>query len=187
MNTRFSSYLAPKLEARPVFGNQLGVFALEPIKKGELLGVFGGDAMTGAQLAQVPENIRPLSIQVEEDLYLVSLDPSPGDRFNHCCDPNAGLEGQIAMVALRDIEPGEQVCFDYAMCDGSPYDEFECQCGSPHCRGRITGNDWQIPELQRRYAGHFMPYLQRRIDALRKERYEREKVNGRYAAMTVKG
>lgn len=170
MNTRLSSYLAPRLEARPVFGDQLGVFAMAPIQQGELLAVFGGDVLTGEQLAQVPEAIRPLSIQVEEDLYLVSLDPSPGDRFNHSCSPNAGLEGQIAMVALRDIEPGEQVCFDYATCDGSPYDEFECQCGSPHCRGRITGNDWQIPDLQRRYAGHFMPYLQRRIDRIKKQK-----------------
>lgn len=169
MNKRLSSYLAPKLEARPVFGEQLGVFAVEPIQKGELLGVFGGDVMTFEQLEQVPGKLRPLSIQVEENLYLVSLDPSPGDRFNHCCNPNAGMNGQIALVALRDIEAGEHVCFDYAMCDGSDYDEFECQCGSLHCRGRITGNDWQLPDLQERYQGHFMPYLQRRIDALQKE------------------
>lgn len=164
MNQRFSSYLAPKLEARPVFGEQLGVFALEPIQKGELLGLFGGDIMTAQELETVPENLRPLSIQVEENLYLVSLDPSPGDRFNHSCDPNAGIQGHIAIVALREIAPGEHVCFDYAMSDGSVYDEFECQCGSPICRGRVTGNDWQIPELQTRYLGHFMPYLQRRID-----------------------
>ncbi|NJL72784.1 MAG: SET domain-containing protein, partial [Candidatus Competibacteraceae bacterium] len=154
--------------ARPAFGEQLGVFALQPIRQGELLGLFGGDIMTADQLTQVADDIRPLSIQVEEDLYLVSLDPSPGDRFNHCCDPNAGVEGHIAIVALRDIKAGEHICFDYAMSDGSEYDEFECQCGSPLCRGRVTGNDWQIPELQERYKGHFMPYLQRRIEAAKR-------------------
>ena len=40
-----------------------------------------------------------------------------------------------------------------------------CQCGGPDCRGRITGNDWQLPDLWERYRGHFSPYLQRRIDA----------------------
>ena len=64
---------------------------------------------------------------------------------------------------LRDIAPDEEICIDYAMCDGSPYDEFECHCGRPNCRGRVTGNDWQLPALQSRYAGYFIPYLQRRI------------------------
>jgi hypothetical protein len=29
----------------------------------------------------------------------------------------------------------------------------------------ITGDDWRIPQLQQRYAGHWIPYLQRLIDA----------------------
>jgi hypothetical protein len=28
----------------------------------------------------------------------------------------------------------------------------------------VTGDDWQIPELQRRYAGHFAPEVRRRIE-----------------------
>ena len=64
---------------------------------------------------------------------------------------------------MRDIEAGEEVCFDYAMSDGEPYDEFDCQCGTPLCRGQVTGNDWQRPELQKRYDGYFSPYLQARI------------------------
>lgn len=60
----------------------------------------------------------------------------------------------------------EEVCFDYAMSDGSPYDEFDCTCGAADCRRRVTGNDWCRPELQQRYAGYFSPYLQRRIEQL---------------------
>jgi hypothetical protein len=52
------------------------------------------------------------------------------------------------------------------MSDSSDYDEFECHCGTDHCRKMITGNDWKLPELQRRYKGFFSPYLQRRIDRL---------------------
>lgn len=61
----------------------------------------------------------------------------------------------------------EEVCYDYAMTDGTPYDEFEYLCGSPCCRGKVRGDDWQRPELWTRYAGHFSPYLQRRIDRLK--------------------
>ena len=36
-------------------------------------------------------------------------------------------------------------------------------------RGSGDGNDWAQPELWTRYAGHFSPYLQRRIDQLKLE------------------
>ena len=66
---------------------------------------------------------------------------------------------------MRDIQPGEEITYDYAMSDGSPYDEFTCSCGSPYCRGHVSGEDWRRSELWQRYAGYFSPYLQRRIMA----------------------
>ena len=168
MSERYSSYLSPKLEVRTVFGGtHYGSFATEPINAGEVLAVWGGEVMTLEQVKTQSQLMIMLSIQVEEDAFMVSTYPSPGDRINHSCDPNAWIEGQIVLVARRDIAAGEEVCFDYATCDGTNYDEFDCQCGSPLCRGRVTGDDWQIPELQERYRGHFMPYLQRRIDRLK--------------------
>ena len=35
------------------------------------------------------------------------------------------------------------------------------------CRERITGEDWRRPELQKRYAGHFLPYIERRFKEMR--------------------
>ena len=89
--------------------------------------------------------------------------------INHSCAPNCEADeehGRIFIKALRDIAPGEEICYDYATSDGSPYDEFDCRCGVSSCRGRITGSDWSLPDLQAKYAGHFSPYLQRRIDRL---------------------
>src|SRR5690606_33853967 len=87
-----------------------------------------------------------------------------GDFVNHSCEPNAGLLGQIGLVAMRAIAAEEEICYDYAMSDGSAYDEFDCSCGMRLCRGRISGSDWSIPRRQERYRGYFSPYLQRRID-----------------------
>lgn len=166
------SYLSPKLEARPrPEKGGCGIYAREWVQRGELLVGWGGDVLTGEQLADMPALIQRYSIQVEENLYLVTTRPiAPADYVNHCCDPNAGLSGQMTLVALRNIAPNEEVCFDYAMSDGSPYDEFNCACGAPNCRGRVTGNDWMRPELWKRYAGHFSPYLQRRIERLKRDR-----------------
>lgn len=160
-----SAYFSPKLEVRPCKQKGgLGVFAVEAIPKDEVLVVWGGDVMTQERMAELPLHLRHLSIQVEEDLFLVSGKSGPGDRTNHSCDPNAGLRGQIVLVAFKNISPEDEICFDYAMSDASDYDEFKCSCGSPQCRGIIRGTDWRLPELWEKYKGYFSPYIQRRID-----------------------
>ena len=168
---RFHEYVSPKLEVRqlPHKGGH-GIFALEPIQAGELLVLWGGVVTPANEFFQLPAEVRRYSIQIEEELFLVpEWPPEPASFINHSCDPNAGLSGQIALVAMRDIAAGEEICFDYAMSDGSPYDEFECHCGASTCRGRVTGDDWRRPELWERYAGYFSPYLQRRIERLRRQ------------------
>ena len=163
-----NSYLSPKLGVRqhpdPVGP---GLYATQPIQQGELLVVWSGVIVNYERLQQLPKQKQRHSVQVEEAAYLVSIQEEPVDYVNHSCDPNAGISGQIAVIAMRSIEPGEDVCIDYAMCDGSPYDEFECGCGSKLCRGQISGQDWMNPDLWERYDGYFSAYLQRRIDRLK--------------------
>jgi hypothetical protein len=166
------SYLSPKCSVvnAPEKGGY-AVKAIAPISAGEVIAVWGGGIVTSAELADLPPAYREHTIQVEEGLFLASLiADDPADYVNHSCDPNAGLSGQIVLVAMRDIREGEEITFDYAMTDGEPYDEFACACGSAHCRGRVSGDDWRHPELWERYSGYFSPYLQRRIDRLRAKR-----------------
>jgi len=177
MNSPLSSYLSPRCESRVKPGGQRGAYARAPLAKGELIAIFGGAACTYERLMALPEDLRSLSLQVEDELFLVPGQIGDGDYVNHSCNPNAGLSGQICVVAMRDIAAGEEVHFDYAMCDSLPYDVFDCECGEPNCRGRVTGSDWRIRELHERYAGYFSPYLQKRIDALnagrpRKDQYK---------------
>lgn len=177
MSQSSTAYLTEKCEVqnRDVTGGK-AVYAREVIEPGELIGVWSGRIITAEALDELPAAIRRHTVQVEEGLYLASFSPDePPDFINHSCEPNAGLDGQIALVALQRIHPGEEVTIDYAMCDGSPYDEFACACGSAACRGRVTGEDWRNPELWERYAGHFSPYLERRIRALKRRRFRRKR------------
>ncbi len=167
MNGKPKSYFSPALEHRDLpHKGFYGVFACAFIPAGDLLVMWGGEVTLTAQLAFIEPLLVSRSVQVEEDLYLVPAQVEPCDFINHSCNPNAGLSGQIALVALRDIQAGEEVCYDYAMTDGSPYDEFTCQCGEPTCRKRVSGEDWMRRDLQERYRGYFSPYLQRRIERL---------------------
>lgn len=177
MSPDSTAYLTDKCEVqnRDVTGGK-AVYARDALETGELIAVWSGRIVGADELDELLPEIRRHTVQVEERLYLASLSPDePPDFINHSCEPNAGLDGQVAIVALHRIQPGEEVTIDYAMCDGSPYDEFECECGSTLCRGRVTGEDWRNPTLWERYAGHFSPYLERRIRALKRRRLRRKR------------
>ena len=163
------SFLSPKCEVRTDHhkGGR-SVVTNEDICAGELIAVWSGKLVNRDGLDLLPATLRRFSLQVEDGLYLASLNEhEAADCINHSCAPNAGLSGQISLVAMRDIGAGEEITYDYAMTDGSSYDEFPCGCGAHTCRGRVSGDDWRRPELWERYSGHFSPYLLRRIEELR--------------------
>lgn len=170
------SYCTPKLELRPCAEKGgFGLFAIEPIEAGELLAMWGGQVVTEEDLELLPVERQTHGIQIQESLYLIPVTHGePGDYFNHSCNPNCGLDSPISLVAMRDIEVGEEACFDYAMSDSSDYDEFECHCGADNCRSLVTGRDWQRPDLQKQYKGFFSPYLQRRIEKMTAQPVEKK-------------
>ena len=160
------NYLTPLAEMRPAPGAGFGSFAVSPIPAGTIVATFGGTLMDRQTFDKQSPERRSRSIQIDEDSFLLGpMTREPGDAVNHSCDPNCGMGGAAQVVAIRDIAAGEALTFDYAMADGSDYDEFDCACGSTLCRGKVSGNDWNNAELQSRYAGYFSPYLVRRMAA----------------------
>lgn len=161
------SYLTPKARTVVRHGTGHGSVAAEPIHAGELIVAFGGTCLTRAEFDLLPAERISRSLQIDDDLFMAGhSDPEMADWVNHSCTPNCGMSGNVIVVAMRDIAVGEELTYDYAMSDGSDYDEFECHCGGGACRGKVTGNDWMLPELQLAYRGFFSPYLARRIAAL---------------------
>lgn len=161
------SYLTPKAQPIAVGASGRASIAVEPIAAGEVVVAFGGRCLTRVEFELLPVTQQVRSLQIEETMFLVApVEPEPADFINHSCDPNCALSGNSIVVALRDIEIGGVLTYDYATSHGCDYDEFECVCGSVNCRGKVTGYDWMLPELQLRYRGHFSPYLARRIASL---------------------
>ena len=69
--------------------------------------------------------------------------------INHSCEPNceALTEGeQIFIYALRDIEKGEELFFDYGF-DLESYEDHPCLCGTESCVGYIVAQDFW-PQLK---------------------------------------
>ena len=169
------SYVNPKLQAR-VTKTGSGIFALQGIERGEILVVWTGRIVTAEEALLVMDtNDKHYLLQIGDGFYQVPLQAArePADWTNHSCEPNAGFgyNSPICLSAMRSIAVGEEMTFDYGMCE---YDErlwepMDCQCGSEHCRKSITANDWKLPHLWEKYHGHFAPHVQRRIDQYRRE------------------
>ena len=162
-----SSYITPKARkgtASTIEGR--GLAALAPIAAGELVAIKGGHIVSTANLRSLPEHLRNSEIQIADGFHLAALEEAEYEPvmlfLNHSCEPNVGFAGNIVLVAMRDISPGEELTTDYALFDD--YDgSMECRCGRPSCRGVIGGRDWQRADLQRKYGSYFSSYLLSRL------------------------
>ena len=158
------NWLTPKAQMRVTPGKGSGSFAISKISKGEIVASFGGSVIDQSELVKYSDDRVSRSLQLNSDTYLLSGNiPEPGDMINHSCEPNCGIAGTSSVQALRDIEIGEEITFDYAMTDSSKYDEFICACGKSGCRKKITGVDWQKEVLQARYRNYFSSYIEKLI------------------------
>lgn len=163
-----TSWFSPKTEKRPSGIQGRGLFATADIPAGEIVAVKGGAIMSSDALAQIKSEVTPAEIQIEDDLYIAPRGAAEVESnilcLNHSCDPNVGVRGQITFVAMSNVPAGAELTIDYAMIDGDPSERMDCACGAANCRKVITGNDWKLPDLQRRYAGYFSRYIQDRFD-----------------------
>jgi hypothetical protein len=159
------TWFRPGLEVAASTIHGRGLFTDAPIAAGDVVMVWGGARYTRTDLVSghVPSDSSYSFI--DEDVLLSGPGDDPDYFVNHSCRPSVWMSDAVTVVAARDLSSGDEITGDYAVWEGSPdYVLDPCRCGSVACRGRITGDDWRIPDVQATYAGHFLPYLQRRID-----------------------
>ena len=161
------SYISPKAVVRESAIHGKGLFAAEAIAKDEIVCVKGGYIYDREILRSMPEWYRAAEIEVADNLFIGPYreEEREGSMIfsNHSCDPNIGVQGQIVFVAMRDIQPGEELTHDWATTDDDDY-ELKCNCGATSCRKILTGKDWQRKELQEKYRNYMSWYLERKIE-----------------------
>jgi uncharacterized protein len=164
------SYLSPKTEVRESEIHGRGLFATKNIAKGEVVAIKGGHIVDRETLRrEITPKLGPVEIQIGDDLFIAPVTAEERELSmlysNHSCDANVGMRGEITFVAMRDIRAGEELTHDWCVTDDDDY-SVTCKCGSAKCRKKLTGKDWQRPELQKRYAGYFSAYLAEKIARL---------------------
>ncbi len=169
MNEGFpDKWLSPKVEIfdSPIHGK--GMRALTGISEGERIVVWSGDCYTDREGAERAKAEGKATMQWDDDVF--SIETSEMEdifRINHSCDPNTWMKDAFTLVAMRDINVGEEVLVDYGlMIYEEGFAEWDCSCGSDQCRGKISTDDWKDPLLQERYRGHFTPWLNKMIERL---------------------
>lgn len=127
-----------------------GIFARERISAGQMILAFGGDIIT-TQEVQAMGGAQGNAIQIGLDLY-INLEP-PSRYANHSCAPNAGVKHDTILVALRDIERDQEICYDYSTTmSENDWTLLGCLCGAPQCRRVIEDFHLLPATLKRRYV-----------------------------------
>lgn len=118
--------------ARARKGAGLGLFADEPIKKGDYIIDYVGKIIPNAKCEEHPGKYL---FEVDDHFTIDGASRENIARYiNHACKPNAEVEidrGEIKIYAIKDISKDEEINYDY----GKEYfDEFikpiGCKCVS---------------------------------------------------------
>jgi len=141
-------------ELRNTPGKGEGIFATRIFKADEMV-------MRGEIEKELAENDSHAS-QVSKDRFIRHAGLI--SKVNHSCSPNCGIHlnetGAHDFVAMKTIEPNEEIAFDYAMRNYT-IDHFaaKCGCGAKKCRGNITGWKDLPANIKKEYEGFVAPYL----------------------------
>ncbi len=151
------------IEVRTSAIDRRGIFATQPIKKGTHILEYEGEWITKEEgekrcdehiqlAASDPSRADVLIFDYDETWDIDgSVDWNTAKYLNHSCEPNCeavDYEGSIWFKAVRDIQPGEEITFDYGY-DESMFDGSRCKCQSPKCIGYMLGKEYwdKLPKL----------------------------------------
>jgi hypothetical protein len=130
-----------------------GVFVNQAITEGEVILNLTGPVIS-LQDVYLKGDKQCNPLQIADEVY-VDLEP-PGLLINHHCNPNCGIREDVYIVAIRDIEEGEEIFYDYSTTISEDFDEdgqefnMTCKCGDDTCR-KMIGDFKHLPKSKQKY------------------------------------
>ena len=92
-----------------------------------------------------------LTVQTGEDKH-ITLQPEFLQYINHSCYPNVFFDTTaMQLVALKEIQPGDELMFFYPSTEWDMSQPFDCFCGTTQCLHRIQGAAYLSDEEAKRY------------------------------------
>jgi hypothetical protein len=125
-----------------------GCYTTTSIRKGARVAEYTGPRLTKAQ-ADTAYDEQPITYLFGLGDGSIVIDGHCMAMFiNHSCDPNCETheeKGRVWVKAIRKIEAGEEITYDYCLYDGDE-GEAVCNCGAKKCRGTMYSRE----EIRRR-------------------------------------
>lgn len=148
----------------PIHGN--GVFAIKRIPAGACVTEYRGEIIDSAELErrEVERSRNPETpiyfFEIGDGRFIdatLATENNPARYINHACDENCEARWnpqslRMEIIALRDIDAGEEITFDYGF-DLVGFFEHPCRCGGKHCCGFIVAKILR-PALLKKRARH---------------------------------
>ncbi len=128
-----------------------GVFALQALKKGDVVIEYKGEMITWDEaLRRHPHDPtdpdHTFYFHIDEQHVIDAKHGGNAARWiNHACSPNCESDEvgeRVFIKAARNIKAGEELFYDYGLMIDERYTpklkkRFECRCGTQGCRGTM--------------------------------------------------
>ena len=136
-----------------------GLYASRDIRKGTKIIQYKGKIITTKQSDNNPK------FDNNKAIYLFNLNKRydlDGDfkfntarLINHSCDPNCEVLGEglkLWIYAMKNINKGDELSYDYGFTFDQDFRQFPCKCGSKNCIGYIVreGSRWRVRKIKRK-------------------------------------
>ncbi len=149
-----SSRLPRRIQVRRSGVHGRGVYAVGPIAAGERVVEYTGERISDEEAARR----HPADPADPHHTFYFSLEGggvidarhkgNSARWINHACAPSgpnceaAEVKGRVFIHALRDIEPGEELFYDYHLTIDERLTpklkrDYACRCGATSCRGSL--------------------------------------------------
>lgn len=135
-----------------------GLYAKTDIPAGTAIIQYTGKKLTQKQADDMAEKNEdgPIYLFQLNQRYVIDGDVKNNlaKYINHSCDPNCYPEikhGAIWIFALRDIQSGEELTYDYGF-QRMGWEDHPCRCGKKNCFGFIVAHEhWSSIRKTKRY------------------------------------
>src|SRR6266404_591048 len=125
-----------------------GVYATRAIRKGTRIIEYKGKRILWNDVPDDLDDPHTFLFGLDDEIHVI--DPAIGGNkarwINHSCQPNCEAieeaDERVFIYVLRDLRPGEELFYDYALEMDEPVtceteQESKCFCGTSRCRGTM--------------------------------------------------
>ena len=139
-----------EIRSSPIAGS--GAFALQRIPAKKRLIEYTGERVSHEvadkryEEEEAKGNTHTVLFSVDDKIVIdAGVGGNEARFFNHSCDPNCTsliVRKRVWLETLREIQPGEELVYDYEIPNEGESEEvallkYPCHCGSDNCRGTL--------------------------------------------------